>query len=117
MHDVKNTSVSVSTSGSPPPPPPVGQTPTEGASDSTEDVDDRERTVAVRGLHPSTSKETVELYFENKRSGGGPVDDVTMDAEKGVAYVTFEKTEGETGNRLLPLLLSFAFRRGHLSQW
>ena len=48
--------------------------------------------ILVRGLAANTSKDMVELYFENSRkSGGGPVSDVQIDTEENCAVVIFEE--------------------------
>uniref|UniRef100_A0A8B8E892 Poly [ADP-ribose] polymerase n=1 Tax=Crassostrea virginica TaxID=6565 RepID=A0A8B8E892_CRAVI len=51
-------------------------------------------TIEVRGMKDTTSKDSVEFYFENKRSGGGDVEEVKGEVEDGVLLVTFvdEKT-------------------------
>ena len=51
------------------------------------------RSIEVRGLHPSTSYDAVQLFFESKRrSGGDAVEHMRLDGD--VAYVTFESSEG-----------------------
>ena len=52
-------------------------------------------TIEVRGMKDTTSKDSVEFYFENKRSGGGDVEEVKGEVEDGVLLVTFvdEKSE------------------------
>ena len=48
--------------------------------------------ILVRGLAANTSKDMMELYFENHRkSGGGPVSDVQIDTEENCAVVVFEE--------------------------
>ncbi|XP_062619962.1 uncharacterized protein LOC134281522 [Saccostrea cucullata] len=48
-------------------------------------------TIEVRGMKETTSIDSVELYFDNKRkSGGGGVEEVKGEVEDGVLYVTFE---------------------------
>ncbi|XP_062593153.1 protein mono-ADP-ribosyltransferase PARP14-like, partial [Saccostrea cucullata] len=57
-------------------------------------------TIEVRGMKETTSIDSVELYFDNKRkSGGGGVDEVKGEVEDGVLYVTFE--DEETVDRVL----------------
>ena len=52
-------------------------------------------TIEVRGLDPSTTGETIEMFFENEhRSGGGDVDNVQFDPDTHVAYVTFHSRDG-----------------------
>ncbi|XP_061194415.1 protein mono-ADP-ribosyltransferase PARP14-like isoform X2 [Saccostrea echinata] len=61
-------------------------------------------TIEVRGMKETTSIDSVELYFDNKRkSGGGGVDEVKGEVEDGVLYVTFE--DEDTVERVL--------QRGH----
>ena len=51
--------------------------------------------ILVQGLKPQTSKDIIEVYFENSRkSGGGIVMDVTYYAEENKATVTFEDWTG-----------------------
>ncbi|XP_062600984.1 protein mono-ADP-ribosyltransferase PARP14-like [Saccostrea cucullata] len=48
-------------------------------------------TIEVRGMKETTSKDNIELYFDNKKkSGGGDVVEVKGEVEDGVLYVTFE---------------------------
>ena len=49
------------------------------------------RTVEIHG-HVK-ERETLMLYLENKRSGGGPTEDVQILSDS-CALVTFEKSEG-----------------------
>ena len=54
----------------------------------------------VSGFEPSTTKDTLEYYFENKRrSSCGPVEDVTFNKQEGYALVTFKN---KAGNEILP---------------
>ncbi|XP_072026036.1 protein mono-ADP-ribosyltransferase PARP14-like [Amphiura filiformis] len=47
--------------------------------------------VLVQDLKADTSRDMIELYFENHRkSGGGPVSDVEMNEDENTAFVTFE---------------------------
>lgn len=53
------------------------------------------RTIEVHGLRPSTTSDAIQLFFENKRrSGGDIIDEVKMDADNTVAYVTFHTPGG-----------------------
>ena len=45
--------------------------------------------IEVRGMKDTTSKDSVEFYFETKRSGGGEVEEVKGEVEDGVLLVTF----------------------------
>ena len=49
--------------------------------------------ILVGGLHPSTDKEVLGLFFENtKRSGGGEIKDIQMHQESGRAIIWFAET-------------------------
>ena len=51
--------------------------------------------ILVQGLKNDTSKEVLELYFENTRkSGGGPIRESTMYPEDNKAVVHFEEEHG-----------------------
>ena len=51
-------------------------------------------TIEVHGLDPSTTADTVLMFFESKRrSGGGDVDSVQFDPDTHVAYVTFHSQD------------------------
>ena len=53
-------------------------------------------TIEVHGLDPSTTSDTVLMFFESKRrSGGGDVGNVQFDPDSYVAYVTFHSRDGE----------------------
>ncbi|XP_062615772.1 N-myc-interactor-like [Saccostrea cucullata] len=57
-------------------------------------------TIEVRGMRETTSIDSVELYFDNKRkSGGGDLVEIKGEVEDGVLYVTFE--DEETVRRVL----------------
>ncbi|KAK7479356.1 hypothetical protein BaRGS_00029434 [Batillaria attramentaria] len=51
--------------------------------------------ILVEGLHPNTTEDTVELYFENKRSKGGPVEkaEITHDGDVHRCFVYFQDHE------------------------
>ena len=52
--------------------------------------------IEVSGVDKNTSAETVRMYFENqKRSRGGPVDNVWYNAKNGNYVVTFAGSESE----------------------
>ena len=54
-----------------------------------EEVQEPLCTIEVRGMIDTTSKDSVEFYFENKRSGGGEVEKVKGELEDGVLLITF----------------------------
>ena len=52
--------------------------------------------VLICGFPSNTSKDFIELYFENKtRSGGGPIKSVTFDDPRTTAIVVFENPKGK----------------------
>ena len=54
------------------------------------------KTIIVTGLAAKTTKDSILNYFENKRrSGGGEVENVELQRDKGVAFVTFEDANGK----------------------
>jgi hypothetical protein len=51
--------------------------------------------VRVRGVNDKITEDTLQLLFENeKRSGGGPIEEVFIDKQSGTAAITFESREG-----------------------
>lgn len=52
-------------------------------------------TIEVSGFKDTTSKDSVEFYFDNKRSGGGGVEEVKGEVEDGVLLITFENEESK----------------------
>ena len=59
-----------------------------------ESQEDSEMILEVRGVSPSTSEDTVMMYFENtRRSGGGDVKTI-MKVEDGVFHIIFEEEQG-----------------------
>ena len=59
-----------------------------------ESQEDSEMILEVRGVSPSTSEDTVMMYFENtRRSGGGDVKTI-MKVEDGVFHIIFEEEKG-----------------------
>lgn len=68
----------------------------EGDGEAEDEAAGPRCTIEVRGMKESTSKDSVELYFDNKRkSGGGEVEEVKGEVEDGVLYVTFENEESK----------------------
>ena len=57
-------------------------------------------TIEVSNINPKTSEDTLEMYFESKRSGGGPIISTTLKDD--TARITFEDP---IGNYILLLLL------------
>ena len=46
--------------------------------------------ILVTGLSKRTSKQAIEMYFENERNGGGKIyGDIIYQKDKGVAVVSF----------------------------
>lgn len=52
-------------------------------------------TIEVSGFKDTTSKDSVEFYFDNKRSGGGGVEEVKGEVEDGVLLITFDNEESK----------------------
>ena len=65
--------------------------------------------VEVGGLPEQVTVDVLELYFENRRSGGkeGAVKDIWLDAKSGLARIAFSEQAGELASFLL-----HGFRRG-----
>ncbi len=54
------------------------------------------RTIEVTGLAPTTTKDSIAMFFENtKRTGGGEVEHVDFKPDLGIAVVTFVKAESK----------------------
>ena len=75
------------------------------------------RTVVVMvGQQPLESEDTYTLYFESPRHGGGEVEDVDIDEEKKLIYITFvdpagwsfEETKFTIGALIKHLILRWA---------
>ena len=57
---------------------------------------DAQKTIQVTGLAAKTTKDSILNYFENnRRSGGGEVESVDLQNDKGVAFLTFVDASGE----------------------
>ena len=50
--------------------------------------------ILVEGLDDNITEDTVETYFESRRSRGGPVNNADMNPEEGRCYVYFEDSSG-----------------------
>ena len=49
----------------------------------------------VTGIREHTSKELIQLFFENeKRSSGGPIAKLKFDPETGTAVISFKDKQG-----------------------
>ena len=56
----------------------------------------RPRAIRVQGIRKATSKEFLQLFFENRRkSGGGDVEHVDYDDREGIAVITFKDADCE----------------------
>ncbi len=52
--------------------------------------------VLVTGLTKNTTKQTIEMYFENKNNGGGKIyGDIIYQNDKGKALVSFCDPQGK----------------------
>jgi len=67
------------------------------AAEQTEQQDMEEsRTIELIGLAPTTTEDSIRNFFENtRRSGGGDIDSVEFNPEKGFAVITFMSAESE----------------------
>jgi hypothetical protein len=66
----------------------------EESSAAEEVVMELENVLEVKGVAPSTSSDTVEMYFENtRRSGGGDITKISE--EDGTFYIIFEEEGGK----------------------
>ncbi|XP_041369501.1 uncharacterized protein LOC121383495 [Gigantopelta aegis] len=54
---------------------------------TSEDTDEKPKTVKVQGFKPHTSDDALELYFENPRKGGGEI--LQFQRHNDVIYITF----------------------------
>ena len=52
------------------------------------------RSIAVSGISDNTSQDAIELYFENQRYGGGPVERVEFIPKGDRAVVVFQDPKG-----------------------
>ena len=53
------------------------------------------KTIEVCGLKPSTTHDSILMFFESKRrSDGGEVVNVQRDTNNNITYIIFEKTQG-----------------------
>lgn len=52
-------------------------------------------TIEVSGIKDTTSKDSVEFYFDNKKSGGGNVEEVKGEGEDGVLLITFKNEQSK----------------------
>ena len=53
-------------------------------------------TVRVTGISPDTTKDTLVMFFENKKqSGGGEINTITHNQPEGMATITFKQHDGE----------------------
>ena len=50
--------------------------------------------IVVSGISDDTSHDAIELYFENRRHSGGPVERVEFTPKSGRAVVVFEDPKG-----------------------
>jgi len=52
------------------------------------------KSIVVSGISDTTTPDAIELYFESRRRGGGPVERVQFVPKSGVAVVVFEDPKG-----------------------
>ena len=67
------------------------------AAEQTDQEDMEEsRIIELNGLAPTTTEDSIRNFFENtRRSGGGDIDTVEFNPEKGFAVITFKSAESE----------------------
>lgn len=51
-------------------------------------------TVEVHDIPDNLHKDRLELYFENKRNGGGDIKQIDINMEKKVAYIKYSDKQG-----------------------
>ena len=56
-------------------------------------------TIEVSNINPKTSEDTLEMYFESKRFGGGPI--VSKTLQDGAATITFEDPIGNYRHHII----------------
>jgi len=55
---------------------------------------DRNKTVIIADILAEVDEEDLELYLTNKRTGGGDIEDIQLDASSRMASVKFVDSEG-----------------------
>ena len=69
----------------------------EVTKEMSEEHKEAAKTIMVTCLAAKTSKDSLWNYFENqRRSGGGEVESVTIQRDTGTAFVTFEDADGKS---------------------
>lgn len=55
----------------------------------------RGRTIEVTGFEARITSQLLTLFFKNKKkSGGGPIEDIQVDQQRGSARITFSSPKG-----------------------
>ena len=63
------------------------------------EVTQQPRTIEVTGLAPTTTEDAIVNFFENKkRTGGGDVESVDYNPDRGTAVVTFTTADSKKKN-------------------
>jgi len=66
----------------------------------TDDLCDQECAVRVINIPAQLSQDYIECYFENeRRSGGGTIEDISYSQSTGVAVITFTNPQGTNVHR------------------
>lgn len=69
----------------------------DSVSNSTDgpDIDEERvyRTVLVKSLPPSTSKQNLTIHFQSRKNGGGDIEELRL-LDRGSAVITFEEEKG-----------------------
>jgi hypothetical protein len=64
---------------------------------SHNDADKSPFVVEITGIPQQVTKDELEMYLENnRRSGGGPVENIDYDSAAGSAWVTFQNDAGKS---------------------
>ena len=67
--------------------------------------DQAKRSVVVQNIPPDTAADSIVIYFQRQKNGGGEIDHVHI-PEKGTAVITFENSEGWSVDLIVCFLLS-----------
>jgi predicted RNase H-like HicB family nuclease len=64
--------------------------------------------ILVTGLTKNTTKQAIEMYFENEKNGGGKIyGGIIYQKEKGKAVVSFCDPHGKANHSVYSILLCF----------
>ena len=66
----------------------------EDETDEEDEVDFPTRAIEVSGYKPTTHRDTLMMYFENRKSGGGEIADFAINDNKNTATISFVDPSG-----------------------